>query len=59
MRSFLSDRTFDVFLWQVACGFCNFAMTEDFMTNTSQWMVEHPFNANTIEEIKSEMLMTT
>lgn len=39
MRSFLSDRTFDIFLWQVACSFCNVVMTEEFNTNTSQWMV--------------------
>jgi hypothetical protein len=59
MHSFLSDRTFDIFLWQVACGFCNVVMNEEFNTNTSQWMVQHPFNANTIEEIKTEMLVTT
>lgn len=59
MRSFLSDRTFDIFLWQLCCGCYDTVMNKEFNELFTKFMMTHAFNEENLEIAKAEMMATT
>ena len=59
MRSFLTDRTFDIFLWQLCCGCYDTVMNKEFTEKYTKFMMTHAFNEEVVEIAKAEMMATT